>query len=224
MATTSSVTDSNPYNFLNGDTATTAKKSSIEEAQDRFMKLLVTQLQTQDPMNPMDNAAVTSQMAQISTVQGIEKLNQSMTSLNEMYKSSQSVAAAALIGHIALASGSQMVLSSGKAVAGVDLAKNADKVTINVNNADGKTVYTEVLNDQKAGVLQFQWDGKDDSGNQLADGNYSLSVTASQGDTSVEATPLAYSTVQAMSWNNGTPMLHLANGKETTVDAIRQLI
>lgn len=224
MATTSSVTDSNPYNFLNGDTAATAKKSSIEEAQDRFMKLLVTQLQTQDPMNPMDNAAVTSQMAQISTVQGIEKLNQSMTSLNEMYKSSQSVAAAALIGPIALASGSQMVLSSGKAVAGVDLAKNADKVTINVNNADGKTVYTEVLNDQKAGVLQFQWDGKDDSGNQLADGNYSLSVTASQGDTSVEATPLAYSTVQAMSWNNGTPMLHLANGKETTVDAIRQLI
>ena len=47
MATTSSVTDSNPYNFLNGDTATTAKKSSIDEAQDRFMKLLVTQLQTQ---------------------------------------------------------------------------------------------------------------------------------------------------------------------------------
>ena len=223
MATTSSVTDSNPYSFLNGDSASKSK-SSIEEAQDRFMKLLVTQLQTQDPMNPMDNAAVTSQMAQISTVQGIEKLNQSMTSLNEMYKSSQSVAAAALIGRIALASGSQMVLSSGKAVAGVDLAKNADKVTINVNNADGKTVYTEVLNDQKAGVLQFQWDGKDDSGNQLADGNYSLSVTASQGDTSVEATPLAYSTVQAMSWNNGTPMLHLANGKETTVDAIRQLI
>mgnify|MGYP000656176422 FL=1 len=118
MATTSSVTDSNPYNFLNGDTASAKNKSSIEDAQDRFMKLLVTQLQTQDPLNPMDNAAVTSQMAQISTVQGIEKLNQSMTSLNEMYKSSQSVAAAALIGHIALASGSQMPLSSGKAVAG----------------------------------------------------------------------------------------------------------
>ena len=223
MATVSSTQQTGfDYTALNQKTTTT--KTDMETQQDRFMKLLVTQLQNQDPMNPMDNAAVTSQMAQISTVQGIEKLNQSMTSLNEMYKSSQSVAAAALIGHIALASGSQMVLSSGKAVAGVDLAKNADKVTINVNNADGKTVYTEVLNDQKAGVLQFQWDGKDDSGNQLADGNYSLSVTASQGDTSVEATPLAYSTVQAMSWNNGTPMLHLANGKETTVDAIRQLI
>lgn len=224
MATTSSVTDSNPYNFLNGDTATTAKKSSIEEAQDRFMKLLVAQLQTQDPLNPLDNAAVTSQMAQISTVQGIEKLNQSMTSLSEMYKSSQSVAAAALIGHIALANGSQMQLASGKAVAGVDLAKNADKVTINVNDAAGKTVYTETLTNQQAGVLQFQWDGKDDKGNQLADGSYSISVNAAQGDTAVEATPLAYSTIQAMSWNNGTPVLHLANGKETSMDAIRQLI
>jgi len=224
MATTSSVTDSNPYNFLNGDTATTAKKSSIDEAQDRFMKLLVTQLQIQDPLNPMDNAAVTSQMAQISTVQGIEKLNQSMTSLNEMYKSSQSVAAAALIGHIALASGSQMPLSSGKAVAGVDLAKDADQVIINVNNSSGKTVYSEVLKNQKAGVLQFQWDGKDSDGVLQADGNYSISVAASQGGASVEVSPLAYSTVQAMSWNNGTPMLHLANGKETTIDAIRQLI
>ena len=223
MATTSSVTDSNPYSFLNGDSASKSK-SSIEEAQDRFMKLLITQLQTQDPMNPMDNAAVTSQMAQISTVQGIEKLNQSMTSLSEMYKSSQSVAAAALIGHIALANGSQMVLSSGKAVAGVELAKDADNVTINVNNADGKTVYTSVLKNQNAGVLQFQWDGKDDGGAQLADGNYSISVTAAQGDTSVATTPLAYSTVQAMSWDNGKPVLHLANGQKTTIDAIRQLI
>lgn len=225
MATTSSaVTDSNPYSYLNGDTAATAKKSSIEEAQDRFMKLLVAQLQTQDPLNPLDNAAVTSQMAQISTVQGIEKLNQSMSSLNEMYKSSQSVAAAALIGRIALASGSQMVLASGKAVAGVDLAKDADTVTINVNDATGKTVYTESLTNQKAGVLQFQWDGKDSNGNQLSDGAYSISVNAAQGGAAVEASPLAYSTIQAMSWDNGTPKLHLANGKETTVDAIRQLI
>jgi flagellar basal-body rod modification protein FlgD len=227
MATTSSaVTDTNPYSFLNGDSgAATAKKSSIEEAQDRFMKLLVAQLQTQDPLNPLDNAAVTSQMAQISTVQGIEKLNQSMSSLNDMYKSSQSVSAAALIGRIALASGSQTVLSSGKAVAGVSLAKDAEQVVINVNDATGKTVYTETLKDQKAGVLQFQWDGKDKNGNAQADGNYSISVSAKQGDTAVEASPLTYSVIQAISWEaNGSPSLHLANGKQTTVDAIRQLI
>lgn len=126
MATTSStVTDTNPYSFLNG-TSTTEKKSAIEEAQDRFMKLLVAQLQTQDPLNPLDNAAVTSQMAQISTVQGIEKLNQTMSSLTDMYKTSQTVAAAALIGHVALSDGNQMVLSNSQAVAGVELAKDAE--------------------------------------------------------------------------------------------------
>jgi flagellar basal-body rod modification protein FlgD len=104
------------------------------------------------------------------------------------------------------------------------LAKDADQVIINVNNSSGKTVYSEVLKNQKAGVLQFQWDGKDSDGVLQADGNYSISVAASQGGASVEVSPLAYSTVQAMSWNNGTPMLHLANGKETTIDAIRQLI
>ncbi len=83
MINSNATKDVNGYDFLN--TAKSTKKAdSIDAAQDRFMKLLVTQLQTQDPMNPMDNAAMTSQMAQISTVQGIEKLNQSMTSLSEM--------------------------------------------------------------------------------------------------------------------------------------------
>lgn len=74
MSTVNSTSAADPYANING-TAATGKKSEIEEAQDRFLKLLVTQLQTQDPLNPLDNEAVTSQMAQISTVQGIEKLN-----------------------------------------------------------------------------------------------------------------------------------------------------
>ena len=226
MATTSSaVTDTNPYSFLNGDSgAATAKKSSIEEAQDRFMKLLVVQLQTQDPLNPLDNAAVTSQMAQISTVQGIEKLNQTMTSLSGMYQTSQTVAAAALIGHITLSDGNQMQLSSGKAIAGVELAKDADTVEIKVNDKNGNVVYTEKLTNQKAGVMQFQWDGKNNDDVLQPDGTYSINVSAKANGEAVSATPLAYSKVEALSWNNGVPVLHLSNGKEVGVDALRQLI
>lgn len=224
MATTSStVTDTNPYSFLNG-TSTTEKKSAIEEAQDRFMKLLVAQLQTQDPLNPLDNAAVTSQMAQISTVQGIEKLNQTMSSLTDMYKTSQTVAAAALIGHVALSDGNQMVLSNSQAVAGVELAKDADILEINVFDKNGVIVHTETLNNQKAGIVQFQWDGKNDAGVAQADGTYSISASAKANGDAVSATPLAYSKVEALSWNNGSPVLHLSNGKEVGVDALRQLI
>ena len=76
MATTSgtgSVT--NPYAALSSSSSTTTTKTSAEEQQDRFLTLLVTQLQNQDPLNPMENAEVTSQLAQMSTVDGIERLN-----------------------------------------------------------------------------------------------------------------------------------------------------
>lgn len=188
------------------------------------MKLLVAQLQTQDPLNPLDNAAVTSQMAQISTVQGIEKLNQTMTSLSGMYQTSQTVAAAALIGRITLSDGNQMQLSSGKAIAGVELAKDADTVEIKVNDKNGNVVYTEKLTSQKAGVMQFQWDGKNNDGVAQADGPYSINVSAKANGDAVNATPLAYSKVEALSWNSGVPVLHLSNGREVGVDALRQLI
>ena len=151
MINSNATKDVNGYDFLS--TAKSTKKAdSIDAAQDRFMKLLVTQLQTQDPMNPMDNAAMTSQMAQISTVQGIEKLNQTMTSLQSMYSTSQTVAASALIGHVALAEGNNLPLKNGNATAGVQLAADAQNVELSIFDKVGNLVNTQHLTGQKAGT------------------------------------------------------------------------
>src|SRR4051812_48267458 len=81
------------------------KKSAVEETQDRFMTLLVTQMKNQDPMNPLDNAQVTSQFAQLSTVTGIDKLNDSLANMMGSYQNSQTLQAASMIGHGILAPG-----------------------------------------------------------------------------------------------------------------------
>lgn len=103
------------------------------------------------------------------------------------------------------------------------LEKCADKVTINVNDAAGKTVYTE--HSPTSRLARCSSSGMARTGMEASwpMAATAFSVNAAQGDTAVEATPLADSTIQAMSWNNGTPVLHLANGKETSMDAIRQL-
>src|SRR5262245_57095214 len=83
----------------------TAAKTTAQEAQDRFMTLLVTQMKNQDPMNPLDNAQVTSQLAQLSTVTGIDKLNSTLESLMGNYRTSQALEAVSMIGHGVLTPG-----------------------------------------------------------------------------------------------------------------------
>src|SRR3989338_9648727 len=101
----STVTNTNPLASTTGTTSTSAKATS--EASDRFLKLLVTQMQNQDPLNPMDNAQVTSQMAQISTVTGIEKLNTTMGGVTDGFSQMQLLQGASLVGHQVLVEGNQ---------------------------------------------------------------------------------------------------------------------
>ncbi len=100
--------------------AATAAASTSQTAatQDRFLKLLVTQLQNQDPLNPMDNAAVTSQMAQLSTVNGIDQLNATVQALSASMATSQSLQATSMIGHAALVPGSQIAMAGGQVKCG----------------------------------------------------------------------------------------------------------
>src|SRR3954451_24813425 len=93
---------------------------------DRFLKLLVAQMQNQDPLNPMDNAQVTSQMAQINTVTGIDKLNTSVQGLSGQFVQMQALQGAALVGHDVIVPGNKIAVADGVAVGGFELANPAD--------------------------------------------------------------------------------------------------
>src|SRR3989338_8942632 len=122
---------------LNANSGAAATASTAADTQDRFLKLLVTQMKNQDPLNPMDNAQVTSQMAQLSTVTGIDKLNVTLQALSDSMVPNQTLQAATMIGHGVLVDGKDVDLSDGAGYGGIDLAQSADKVEIAIYDQAG---------------------------------------------------------------------------------------
>ena len=188
---------------LNAANSSLAKKpaanaNSSGATQDRFLLMLTTQLKNQDPLNPMVNAQITSQMAQLNTVSGITQLNSTLQALSDSMSMGQSVSATSMIGHGVLVPGSTVNLTGGQAIGGVDLTQPVDSLKVTIKDAAGNIVNTMQLGAQKAGVLPFAWDGKTDAGKVAADGSYKFTVEAMvAGNTTTPAT-LAYGTVNAV--------------------------
>jgi len=174
--------------------ATSAAAATTKPAEpsigDRFLKLLVTQLKNQDPLSPMDNAQLTSQLAQISTVTGITQLNDTMTSLSASLGSNQYLQAANLVGHNVLVPGNKLQLAGGAATGGINMSAAADSVVVSVSDASGRVVRKIDMGAQEAGPQKLSWDGKTDSGAAAAPGLYSFTVAATQGGTAVTADAL----------------------------------
>ncbi|TFW32072.1 flagellar hook assembly protein FlgD [Massilia horti] len=167
-----------------------AALDSVSADTDKFMTLLVTQLKNQDPLNPLDNAQVTSQLAQLSTVTGVNKLNATLETLKASYQSSEAMTATNLIGRGVLIEGNYAYLHGGHAVMGVELASAADNVQVIITDPKtGKDVETIELGAQQAGTVPLAWDGTPDPDNldsegkpvTLADGQYTFRVVATRG-------------------------------------------
>lgn len=186
-------------NAANTGKSTSSTTDTAEAAsQNRFLTLLVTQLKNQDPLNPMDNAQVTTQLAQINTVSGIEKLNTTMGQMLDVYNSGQAMQAAGLIGKSVMVPGGAISLQSGQALGGVSLSAAADRVSVDILDATGKVVQTKELGAKAAGNSGFVWDGETAAKTAAPDGNYTFKVTATLGGKSVGATALQIGTVSSV--------------------------
>ena len=183
--------------------------TSGNDLQNTFMQLLVAQLKNQDPLNPMDNSQMTSQLAQINTVNGIQQLNTTMSSMLTQNATTQ---ASSMIGRTVQVPTNNLTLTSGAANFGVSVPNGADDVVVTITNAAGVAVRTVDLGQMAAGSGNYTWNGKDDKGNQLADGAYSIKVSATQGGKVVTANALGTDKVAGVTINNGTMQLALASG------------
>lgn len=197
VTNTASTTAADTYAALNG-TKTTKTASAAADQEQKFLTLLMTQIKNQDPLNPMDNAAVTTQLAQLNTVSGIEKLNTTLTSLLAGYNQTQAMQTAGMIGKNVMVAGKNLPLVSGQAVGAMQLESKADKVTLTITDSAGKVVQVKELGEQAAGNSYFAWDGKDSTGKALADGNYTFAVSASYAGKTVAATAMQVGTVSAV--------------------------
>lgn len=206
-------------------------EGSVEADTNKFMTLLVTQLKNQDPMSPMDNAQLTSQLAQLSTVTGVNKLNATMETLKSSYQMSESLQAANMIGHGVLTSGNGIQLVDSKAVLGIDLATPADNVVVSVLNASGKVVHTINMGPQEAGTKPLIWDGATDgidgaAGPLAKDGKYSFQLSATRaGEQLKDAKALTFGTVASVSSSakDGTK-LNIPNVGVVSMADIKQIL
>ena len=223
MSTVNSTTSADVIAALQKSSTSTTSKT--EEAQTRFLKLLAEQLKNQDPLNPMDNAQMTSQLAQISTVDGIDKLNKTLTSLLEGSQSNEALQAAALVGKGVMVEGTKLTLSGSKAYGGFELATAADKVTLTIKDSKGLEVRKMELGSSDAGVFNFAWDGKSTNGTQAVDGNYTISVSATRGSDTVKTTSLQLSTVNSvLRTSSGSVSLDVGAGNLVSLSDIKQIL
>lgn len=199
-------------------------KPAIEEGQDRFLKLLITQLKNQDPLNPMDNSEITSQMAQISTVSGIDKLNTTLQAMAASFTANQSLQATAMIGHSVMAPGNALELRNGTAAGAVELAQGADMVAISIRDGSGQVLHTVDLGPQAAGILRFSWDGVVDSGVSAVPGSYSFAVEAVQGGNKIEATALALGQVDGVTQGKSGVFLNVHGIGEVALSDVKQVM
>jgi len=188
----------NAANSSLGKTSSTSTNGAIS-SQSQFLTMLTAQLQNQDPINPMDNAQITSQMAQLSTVTGVNQLNSTLTALSNSMALGQSVSATSMIGQGVLVAGSSLNLSGGQAIGGVDLTQPADSLSVTIKNSSGAVVQTLQLGAQSAaGVVPFSWNGLTSTGATAPDGAYTFATQATLSGATSKPTSLAYGTVNAI--------------------------
>ncbi len=210
-------------------TSATASPASTSptsaDSEQRFLKLLVTQLNNQDPLNPLDNAQLTSQLAQMSTVSGIEKLNTAFQSLLAQSGSGQVLQSAGLIGRTVLVPGQALALQQGAAVPfAVELPAGAESVKVSVSDAAGHTVRSFDLGTLPPGVKTVAWDGLGDNAAALADGSYTVNVVASNGGTAAPASALTYQKVTSVAQGSSGVSLELAAGARASLSDVRQIL
>ena len=176
---------------------------------------------------------LTTQLAQISTVSGIEKLNTTLGSVSGQIDNSQSLQAANLIGHGVMIPGTTILAGTSTTDGtstttttpfGVELQQPADKVTATIKDASGNVVRTIEIGELKAGVHTFTWDGSLTDGTKAPNGSYQVAISASNGTTQLVAQPLQFALVQGVIKGSDGNKLDLGTSGTTTLDEVRQII
>ena len=183
---------------------------------DAFLQLLVTQLKNQNPLSPQDNGAFVAQLAQFSSLEGINTLNDSVNNISSNFSSSQALQASSLVGRSIIIQTDKAMVDTSKSMTGsVDVKTATGNVTIKVTDKDGNLVRTIEMGAQAVGSQSFIWDGKNDKGEVAPAGTYTFNATTKndKGDAVALTTSLpATVTSVTLSKTGGEMLLNLAGG------------
>ena len=159
------------FDALSFKQAPVKKNDSLDRGD--FLKLLMAQMENQDPLSPQEGTEFVAQLAQFSTVQGVQSLNENFVSMNNSLKSNQAIQASALVGHTVFVNSSTARLTNtGEILGGIEVSQRTDDTLLNIYNGQGLLVRQELLGALDEGDVQFAWDGRDASGQSMPAGVY----------------------------------------------------
>ncbi len=196
-----------------------------EMGQTAFLTLFTTQLQNQNPLDPMDNTAFVSQLAQFSQLEATTKMSGSMEALVKSLSTSQIAGASSMIGKtVAVADGKAVF--DGAAVNGfVTLPNDVESLTLKVYNANGQLIRTGQVGAQKKGDFAFAWDGNDDAGNVMSKGAYRIEATATRfgANSKPAVTTMAYVRSVTTDQATGDMKLEFNDGTNLSVSEVKRI-
>lgn len=194
-------------------------------SQDTFLTLMLTQLQNQDPMQPLEGGEFLSQLAAFETAAGVDGLQTSVAQLAQSFYTTQALQASSLLGHDILTDGSTVTLGDEGSVSGfVELPQSASPVEVQVKDANGAVVRNIDLGSQDAGRVAFEWDGTDSAGNRLPAGEYTLSCDIDVDGGTQAASVLMSAEVQSVSLDGSDILLNLANGSQIPFAQVTEIL
>ncbi|MBR9903507.1 MAG: flagellar hook assembly protein FlgD [Gammaproteobacteria bacterium] len=226
--------DTSVLNNINGGGSNGLSARQSDELRESFMTLLITQLQNQDPLNPMENSEMTSQLAQINTVSSIEELNSTLEGITSQMDANQALQASGLIGKGVMVSGKDVLVeqdddgNSYTTPFGIELAEPAANVKATVVGEGGQVIRTLDLGALDAGVQSFQWDGLNDQKEAVASGRYSVQLEATDGEgEKIESTALQYAVVNSVTPNDSSGGVRLDLGAiygQISLNDVKQIL
>jgi flagellar basal-body rod modification protein FlgD len=179
---------------------TQGAKNNKELSQEDFLALLTTQLANQDPFKPMEDGQFIAQMAQFSSVDSLQRLENSFSSFAAAMTSNQALQASTLVGQSVLVPADRVSLTSGGQASGeFQTDSSVSGVLLTVTDANGQTVRRVSIGDVAAGDHQWSWDGTDDNGNPVPAGDYQISITGQIGETTHQFATQVYGQVASVS-------------------------
>lgn len=186
-----------------------------------FLRLMTEQLKNQDPMKPLSNNEFLGQLAQFSTVQGLQELQSIAAGFAQSMASDQALRGAALVGRNVLVATDQLALDgSGEPVDGMVAAAQTGTITIEIKSESGAVVRTLTVEADGAGDVDFQWDGLDDNGQPLAEGNYSMAAYSGAGDDKVQLETGVIAPVESVTVSAQGLILNLAGLGSVPMSAV----
>lgn len=212
-------------NIINKNTNDTSNASNPLDLQNNFLSLLIAQIKNQDPTDPIKNTELTSQLAQINTATGIERLNNTVGNFSDKINQNQNIQISSLIGHRVMIPSSQVVHTENiNTEFGIELISYATSVEIKILDGKGKVIHTKTMKDAKPGVYSFIWDGLDSEKKAVPTGKYNVSVIAKNKDKDIPVQILCEALVNSIITSSRDPIIDLGAMGTTTLSKIRKIL